>query len=859
MGSRATGGAVVQVNTFAVGEQSNPTIASLVGGGWVVTWTSEDEDGSLSGVFQQRYDERGIALGPPEQVNTRASGSQSDSVVIGLADGGWVVSWNSVGQVYQQRFDAAGQAAGPEQRVNTFSLFEQDNPEMAALPDGGWVVTWTSYAQDGDQEGIYQQRYDADGLAVGAETRVGFTTENIQSEQSITVLADGGWLVTWQSYNQASADNFDVFQQRYDATGARLGFETLVNSSTTSNQGFPVTTALADGGWIVVWEGPSSIDMQRFDSSGAVIGPETSVPDYSFVIELGGVVALVDGGWVVVWTEIAGAVDRVVQQRFDANGVPVGSETRIDDNGGGQIVADVIATPDGGWTVVWEQFGRDGSDFGIFQRHYAPDILGTAGADSLAGTHWDEALFGYAGDDVLAGGAGRDVLAGGYGDDVYQVNSIDDDVQELIGQGYDTVNSSVSYSIAGDSIEVLNLVGGAEIDGNGNSVANVMNGNGAGNTLIGGGGDDTLDGRGGNDILFGGAGHDVLTGGGGDDRLVGGIGRDTAIYAGAAIGVTVNLGLSESQDTVGSGTDRLIEVENIVGSAFDDALTGTDGDNAIEGGAGNDVLIGLLGIDTVSYASAEGGVTVRLALAGAQNTRAGGSDTLSGFENVLGSAFDDFLWGDNAANVLEGGTGDDSLDGNGGIDTASYASATGRITVDLSLAGAQDTSGAGSDSLSSIENLIGTAFGDLLRGSAGANHLFGGAGIDFLEGGAGADRLIGGDGRDTLTGGAGADRFVFDDGDSGRSALTTDFIVDFDQFGGDRIALNQIDADTAQSGDQAFAFIGTSAFSGTAGELRSEFDGTDTYVQGDTDGDGYADFAIRLNGPQALDGFAFVL
>ncbi|ESQ87740.1 hypothetical protein ABAC460_18880 [Asticcacaulis sp. AC460] len=226
-------------------------------------------------------------------------------------------------------------------------------------------------------------------------------------------------------------------------------------------------------------------------------------------------------------------------------------------------------------------------------------------------------------------------------------------------------------------------------------------GSSADNSLTGNGGNDHLSGRDGTDLLYGGSGNDDLDGGAGDDRVDGGSGLDTADYAGAASAVTVTLGtLGVAQATGGAGSDTLVSIENLAGSAYGDALTGSTAANRLTGAAGND--------------SVSGGA---------------GSDTLAG------------------------GAGDDVLDGGTGVDMADYGAAAGGVTVSLSLAGtAQVTLGDGTDTLISMENLSGSAFDDVLTGSSGANFLIGGGGHDILIGRGGADRL---------SGGGGADDFVF--------------------------------------------------------------------------------------------------
>ena len=177
---------------------------------------------------------------------------------------------------------------------------------------------------------------------------------------------------------------------------------------------------------------------------------------------------------------------------------------------------------------------------------------------------------------------------------------------------------------------------------------------------------DVLRGMGGNDMLFGGSGNDTLIGGPGADTLIGGPGADTADYSSSPAGVNVNLqtGLGSGGDAQG---DILGGIENIVGSAFADTLTGGGGDNTFSGRGGGDALVGGAGTDTADYSSSPAGVNVNLQT----GLRAGGDaqgDILGGIENIVGSAFADTLTGDGGANVLDGGPGNDVLAGAGGAD-----------------------------------------------------------------------------------------------------------------------------------------------------------------------------------------------
>ncbi len=334
-----------------------------------------------------------------------------------------------------------------------------------------------------------------------------------------------------------------------------------------------------------------------------------------------------------------------------------------------------------------------------------------------------------------------------------------------------------------------------------------------------------------------------------------------AVDAGATA-ATVNAGGGTiTGQLVGDDADNAI-----IGSSIGDVIKGLGGNDIIEGRAGDDLIDGGAGIDTASYAASVTGVTVSLAIIGGQVT-GDGTDTLLSIENLTGSSAADTLSGDNGDNILTGGAGDDVLsggggadllDGGGGNDTASYAGASAKVTVDLSLSTAQNTGGAGADTLVGIENLIGTNYGDSLRGDFGANRIEGGKGADRLDGAGGKDVLMGGGGADTLTGGLAADIFLFKDKTESKGA-TFDTITDFSRTDGDLIDLTRIDANTKAIGMQAFTFIGDAAFTRHAGELRFEAVTGGVHIYGDVNGDGASDFHIFANGLTTMGAADFIL
>ena len=276
-------------------------------------------------------------------------------------------------------------------------------------------------------------------------------------------------------------------------------------------------------------------------------------------------------------------------------------------------------------------------------------------------------------------------------------------------------------------------------------------------------------------------------------------------------------------------------IENALGGSGGDTLIGSELANLLDGGAGADKLQGNGGDDTL-----RGGT---------------GNDQLDG------GVGNDMLSGGDGDDVLIGGAGNDLLDGGAGTDTASFAAVSAALRVSLAIAGAQ-TTGAGNDTLIGIENLIGGTGADILTGNDGANVIDGGGGADQLSGGGGADILIGGGGRDTLQGGLGGDVFRFADlGDfPGTTATTADTILDFSGTQGDRIDLSAIDAIKSTSTvNDAFTWIGSGAFTKVAGQLRYVVTNGVGLVSGDIDGNGVADFAIRIEKGPALTGLDFIL
>ncbi len=451
-------------------------------------------------------------------------------------------------------------------------------------------------------------------------------------------------------------------------------------------------------------------------------------------------------------------------------------------------------------------------------------IIGGVGNDILSGGQDDDILRGGTGNDTLFAGSGNNIIAGDAGNDLLYIIGGENYVDG--GDGIDTL----SYADTGYAVRV-NLITGNTSDSNGQSNDSILNIENVEGSYY----NDILIGNAGNNSLSGWIGDDRLTGGAGNDILNGGDGTDTVDYSAADTGLTINLASFSSQNLGTQGYDKLLFIENLVGTAFNDTIEGSSSDNVLDGGAG---------IDTLSFARNGGSATISLAISGPQNTFSNGNDTYLNFENVTGSSADD---------RIEGNSGDNLLNGGLGTDTVSYENASSGVRVSLAIAVAQNTVGAGVDTIKSFESINASAFNDILTGSSANNQLWGNAGSDRLTGGLGADNL---------NGGASADYFIYL---TARDSLSTgrDVITDFSSSDQDKIDLSAIDASSLKSGNQDFILGGTS-FTNKAGELiqRPDIFANITvgyYIEGDINGDGLADFSISVSSYIPLTATDFIL
>lgn len=413
----------------------------------------------------------------------------------------------------------------------------------------------------------------------------------------------------------------------------------------------------------------------------------------------------------------------------------------------------LVETMDGGFLVLTAQLAD-----GRFRLVDATTrSVSNVSADGGAGS---DKLLGEDGDDWIAPGAGADQVDGGLGDDWVDYESATSGVRvdfsnvatntgDAAGDTYVSIEISMARTLPIRSSVTTRLCGSIwGFEGN--------------DTIVGGAGVDNLYGDVGNDSIAGGAGDDWLIGGLGADALDGGAGIDGASYVHATAAVRVDL--TNSATNTGEATgDSFSSIEKLHGSTFADTLVGSATSKTIWGDSGDDTILG--------------------GSADEQLLGDGGNDT------VAGGAGNDWLYG---------GAGADSLDGGSGTDGVSYISGTAAVTVSLVNAGA-NTGEALGDTFTSIEQIQGSTFSDVLVGNASATNIWASDGNDSVTGGTGNDSLYGENGDDFLSGGAGADNL---DGGAG-----IDTVSYYSASAGVRVDLTNVASNTGHAAGDTYSGI----------------------------------------------------
>jgi len=379
-------GIEVKINSFTTGAQRSPAIAMDVDGDFVVTWHSNGQDGSSYGIYAQRYNAAGTPQGTEFRVNSYTANHQKYADVAMDADGDFIITWQSFSQdgsgygIYAQRYNAAGTPQGAEFRVNFHTTGNQSSPSVAMEADGDFVITWDSQGQDGEVQGIYAQRYNADGTSKGGgEFQVNSYTTNSQSTPNVAMDSDGDFVIVWDSYGQ-DGNSGGIYAQRYSFNGSKQGTEFRVNSFTTNWQNVPEVAMNADGDFVVTWRSfgqdgnNHGIIARRYNSAGTAQGTEIRVNSYTTGSQSSPKVAInTDGDFVITWDSYGqdGSGGGVYAQRYNAVGTPEGTEFRVNSfTTNSQSFAAVAMNAQGDFVVTWDSNTQDGNSYGIFAQGY---------------------------------------------------------------------------------------------------------------------------------------------------------------------------------------------------------------------------------------------------------------------------------------------------------------------------------------------------------------------------------------------------------------------------------------------------------------------------------------------------------
>jgi hypothetical protein len=385
------------VNRNKVGDQSDPAVASNSIGEHVVVWVTDTDTNSTDIMFL-RYDKYGRAVGTETLVCSVAAGAQVNPDVAMDPLGNFVVVWAGYGTgddygIYARLFDTFGKAQGEQFRVNQYRINNQDLPSVAMDANGDFLVTWTSYGQDGDKDGVYARRYNKLGQALSSEFRVNTTTKNRQDSSDVAMDTNGNFVVIWES-DQQDGSSWGIYGQRYNSSGQAVGSEFRVNTYTTDKQIDPHVAMDASGDFIVVWSSFNQdgsgygVYARRYNSAGTALNAsEFRVNQTAVNWQLEAAVSTdYNGNFVVVWTAF-GQDDELIKdygvyaRLFNANGSDrLNSSTGLAYGEfcinattlGDQRAPDVAMDSDGDFVVVW--VGPDSDSTGIYSRVVALNL-----------------------------------------------------------------------------------------------------------------------------------------------------------------------------------------------------------------------------------------------------------------------------------------------------------------------------------------------------------------------------------------------------------------------------------------------------------------------------------------------------
>ena len=310
-----------------------------------------------------------VPLGSEVQVNTSTYDFQNVPEIISLTNGNQVIIWQSPHegfgyQIYAQRYDSSGNTIGSEFNLSSDKNFSSSWVSAAALSDGSFIATWSTYRKDGSGYGVYGQRFASNGNLLGDEFLINTETSDMQRNSSIAALADGGFVIAWES-DQQDGSNAGIYAQRFSSTGTKVGSEFQVNTYTEGRQDNPSAFSLENGGFGITWSGGPGIVTQLYNLDGTPNGSTFKSSDSGYLSFAGGFssASLSSGGSVTTFSQDGS----VYAQKHDADGNKAGLIYQVNnDNESSHYWSTVTPINSEYYLVTWTSSDSDGS--GVYGR-----------------------------------------------------------------------------------------------------------------------------------------------------------------------------------------------------------------------------------------------------------------------------------------------------------------------------------------------------------------------------------------------------------------------------------------------------------------------------------------------------------
>jgi hypothetical protein len=377
-----------KVNDAPISIYCFPSVAMDSLGNFIVVWDGA-WDGSSSGIFAQRFDRFGNKVGREFQVNTYKKDDQNSPTVGIDESGNFVIAWSSWFQntpfygIFAQMYDNNGNPKGNEFQVNTYKSYNT-SPRIAFDKEGNFKITWFGYDYgDWEPEGVFAQRFDKYCNPQGDEIKV---AGYYQAYPSVDMDSDGDFVIAWESeYYDDWYPDLEIYAQRFNHEGNRIGEVFQVNTYSTESQYSPDIAMSDDGGFVITWSGSLGKDgsyhgvfAQRFDKNGNCLGKEFQVNTYTEDSQEYSHISMGrNGNFVITWDSFKqdGSADGVFAQRYDSKGSRIGYEFRVNDTTlNNQWFNDVAMDPEGDFVIIWLSGSWDYSD-GIFAKLFSKDFI----------------------------------------------------------------------------------------------------------------------------------------------------------------------------------------------------------------------------------------------------------------------------------------------------------------------------------------------------------------------------------------------------------------------------------------------------------------------------------------------------